>query len=134
MPTGAAAVPYVAQPAVTGAVVDRRSEVTHSFLNVIRSIIRNSGVFHEEELLLEALRAVDSYSRQVLGSDHVRVIREEDHAPVEDVKLRKPPPGTVPNVPGPQIDYRKLAEAFFAIQQEQAQAQGGQIPPPGEPQ
>lgn len=117
-PAGAVA-PF--QGAVSGQVVDRKSEITHEFLNIIRKVIRDSNIYRHENDLHEALRTVDSYSRAVLASDHIRVQKETDAAPVEDVRLRKAPGGALPTVPGPQIDYRALAEAMFAVQQAHAQ-------------
>lgn len=107
---------------VSGQVVDRKSEVFHGFLNIIRDIVRNTGLYHDEEAVLEALRTIDSYSRSVLASDHSRVQREHDAAPIENVRDRIPPAGTgLPVVPGPAIDYRALAEAMYAVQQAHAQ-------------
>lgn len=127
-PQAGVVTPY--QGAISGQVVDRKSEIAHDFFNIVRSLIRQSGVFREEEHVLSALRAVDSYSRSVLGSEHVRVQREGEPAPVEDVTQRKPPLGTMPTVSGPPIDYRALAEAMYAVQQ--AHAQQNNEPPPAQ--
>lgn len=119
-PAGAVA-PF--QGAVTGQVVDRKSETTHNFLNVVRKLIRDSNVYRSEQGLLDALAAVDSYSRSVLASDHVRVLTENDHAPVEDVRTRVAQGGFPAAVPSTvQIDYRQLAQAMYDIQVAQAEA------------
>lgn len=105
------------------AILDPISPVAHGFLNVIRELVRGSGVFREETALLEALRAVDNYARQhIPRKDQQHVVREHDVAPVEDVRLRQAPQTGVVPVPSgmQQIDYALLAQYIVAAQQQAA--------------
>lgn len=90
---------------------------------VLKDIIHNSGSYRNENDVLAALGAVDSLVNAFLkDSERPAVATGEERAPIEDVSLRKPPPGYT--VPGPVvnqvIDYDKLAAAIVRMQMQYA--------------
>lgn len=115
-------------------IIDPLSVAEHEFHQVIADLARNSLAYKTEHDMLRALDAIEAHrKRSVRSGDHHRVQKETDIAPVEDVRLRKPPPGTAggPPSPGLQIDYAQLAAAIFAHQQ--MLAQQAATPPPAAP-
>lgn len=141
-PQGAVA-PYqgeVIQPTKVTGPADR---ILHEFVTVVETLVRNSPAFHTEEEILTALRSLNAYRKHILGGNVASVVQEGEIAHVEDVSKRIPPGGsqvrTAPSNPYSNLDYRKLAEAMLAVQQDQStvheitDAQNGGTTPPSQP-
>lgn len=92
----------------------------HAFFNVLRTLVRLTPVYHDEQALELAISAVDDFEKHILSGPHHAVVSETDTAPREDVSQRVPPRVGTAVVPaaGPGIDYNRLAAALFAMQQQ----------------
>lgn len=124
-PQGAVA-PYQGQAVQPSAVIDSKAVAAHGFFATLARLVRESGVFRDEASMLRAVESVLGMEKHLVPDASTRnsVVREHDVAPVEDVRLRKPPAGgVVPQPAGtPPIDYALLAQYIVAAQQ-QAQSQ-----------
>lgn len=134
-PSGALTPTYSTEPAQwvnPSRVIDAQSVVAHNFFNTLREITRNYRHWPTENHKLAAIESVNAYEKHTLNGRVSDVVTEDDHAPVEDVSKRRPPPGSglpVNVVQGPAIDYNKLAAALAEHMQ---RAQVSQSPSEGE--
>jgi hypothetical protein len=124
-------VPYtqgsVLEPSAT---VDGHSFAAHDYFNMIRQLIDGSTAFRTEDARLKAHEIALKFEKHtVKPADQKHVVSETDVAPIEDVRLRKPPAGfpVAPTVVGPPIDYALLAQAIVAAQQQQAAVAPAQV-------
>lgn len=87
---------------------------------VLKEIIHSSPqAFKSENEILGAVNAVDKFIKAFVPVSALPALHTGDQrAPVEDVSLRTPPPGTAITVPAnyPVIDYDKLAMALVRAQ------------------
>lgn len=132
---------YTPGQAVQGAVV-QPSAVTgpkpaavHGLAQVLKEMVHGlPAVFHTENDQLAAANAIDDYVNAHVTQNDLRGIdTSEVRAPVEDVSKRVAPNQTAYVVPQnvPAIDYDRLAEAMFRVQQANAQQAA---PPPAAPE
>jgi hypothetical protein len=106
----------------------------HRFLTIVETLVRDSGAFREETAVLDALRDIKDFGQTFIEAGEREAVRtENDTAPVEDVRLRRPPGGyaPVPAAAPVQIDYAMLARYIVAAQAEQARADAPPAAPPG---
>lgn len=93
----------------------------HAFFNVIRDLLNNFGIYHNESDLENAHQAVTDFEKHILDGPHYAVISEVDRAPKEDVTQRAAPVVGTAIVPlsSQPLDYNKLAAALLAMQRQQ---------------
>jgi hypothetical protein len=113
----------VIQPTRVSTRSDRADTIVHTFVTIVEALVRNSPAFKSEEEVLTALRNLSDYRKHVVSGPLSSVVQEGEIAPVEDVSLREPPGGRAapaPSQPYANLDYRELARAMLAVQQEQS--------------
>lgn len=97
----------------------------HELCNVFRDLVHKvPHTYHSEQEVLDARAKIDNYEKHALGVLKYEASRVSfDRSAHEDVSGRVPA-APAPGVVGQQIDYRELAKAMLALQQE-----GGAIEP-----
>lgn len=121
-PQQGAVAPYQGQAVTPSAVINSHAVAAHGFLSTISRLVRDSGVFRNESDLLSALSSVEAFGKHLIeAKDRKNVVREHDVAPVEDVRMRKPPnSAAVPQMGNSApIDYALLAQYIVAAQRQQ---------------